>query len=410
MTKQLLAAQQVLKQLEEAGYEAFLVGGCVRDQLLGKQPADYDITTNALPNQVQRIFAHTIPTGLQHGTVSVVIDGTVTEVTTYRVEGEYHDHRRPDEVRFVSQLKEDLLRRDFTINAMAMDRHGKVIDYVGGQFDLQAHIIRTVGKAEERFAEDALRMLRACRFAAQLSFTIDSETIAAIKKAKTLANHLAVERVVVELQKTFLSAKPSNGMIPLLQTKLLNELPPFHMINLSSKAMEESWSKLDRLPNRLQRWVFFLYACFYNDEQCKQVCYTNIKDSLPKFKFSNKEKKQLRDMFTLISNWDPMLTKQQGKMLLLDHSLTFIQQAEQVWQVITGQDVRLPWEKWSAEMPIHQFAELAINGHDLLQATGKKAGPWLRETLEYLYHQVALGRLANERAVLTEEGRHYATS
>jgi tRNA nucleotidyltransferase (CCA-adding enzyme) len=406
MNEQLNAAKMVLKTLEKAGYEAFLVGGCVRDNLLGKEPADYDITTNALPSEVQRLFSHTIPTGLQHGTVTVIYNKLVIEVTTYRVEGSYEDHRRPDEVKFVSQLKDDLLRRDFTINALAMDHQGKVYDYVHGQKDLEIGLIQTVGKAEDRFVEDALRMLRACRFAAQLSFQIDETTLLAIEKCKSIANHLAVERVVAEIKKIWKSNHPSKGLIPLVKTSLIQELPPFHDTIKTTNVTEQEWDILDQLISSEEKWIFFLYLLF-REHTSKQVCKANIKAIIPKFKFSNAEKKSLMDLLTLVSTWDKTVSIEKGKLILLDYHIDTVQKAQRLWQYIAREDIILPFDEWWEQMPIHHFSELEINGHDLLRVTGKPAGPWLKETLQYLYQQVAFGYIQNVKAVLEKEGGNY---
>ena len=196
------SVQKVLLQLEEAGYEAWCVGGCVRDSLLGRVPGDWDVTTDALPEETLSIFAdHALPTGLQHGTVTVRTESGGVEVTTFRVDGDYHDHRRPDSVTFTRSLEEDLRRRDFTINAMAMNLRGKLRDPYGGQADLRAGMIRSVGDADLRFNEDALRILRGLRFAAVLGFSIEPQTAESIHKNRELLRDIAVERIQVEFFK-----------------------------------------------------------------------------------------------------------------------------------------------------------------------------------------------------------------
>ena len=200
--------EQIVRILEQAGYEAHYVGGCVRDQLLGRPIHDWDITTSALPEQIMACFSHCVPTGLQHGTVTVLEDQTQAEVTTYRCDGGYSDGRHPEQVTFVRSLTEDLARRDFTVNAMAMDRRGRITDPHNGLADLQAGIIRCVGAPDRRFREDALRMLRALRFAAQLGFAIEENTLAAIGEHSGLCEKLSVERIRDELEKTLLSDRP----------------------------------------------------------------------------------------------------------------------------------------------------------------------------------------------------------
>ena len=210
-----IAAKKIIDELEDHGYEAYIVGGCVRDMLLFREPGDWDITTSARPEDVKRIFRRTVDTGIEHGTVTVLMRGGSYEVTTFRVDGKYEDHRHPSEVVFTPSLEEDLKRRDFTINAMAYSDTKGIIDLYGGQEDLKAGIIRCVGDPMQRFGEDALRMLRGIRFAGQLLFDIEEETFAAIKElAPTLIN-VSAERIQVELTKLLLSGgasdRPADG-------------------------------------------------------------------------------------------------------------------------------------------------------------------------------------------------------
>ena len=201
-------ARFIIEQLNKNGYEACIVGGCVRDSLLGKIPNDWDITTSAKPQDVKRIFRRTVDTGIQHGTVTVLVDKDAFEVTTYRVDGVYEDHRRPKEVAFTANLEEDLKRRDFTINAMAYNDTDGVIDVFGGINDLDNGIIRCVGNPSDRFDEDALRILRAVRFAAQLGFRIDEPTRDAMKMQARFLRDISAERIQVELTKLITSDNP----------------------------------------------------------------------------------------------------------------------------------------------------------------------------------------------------------
>ncbi len=199
----------IIHTLQQHGHEAYAVGGCVRDSLLGRIPNDWDITTSAKPEEVKALFHRTIDTGIQHGTVTVMIEKEGFEVTTYRIDGEYTDSRHPKEVIFTPDLQEDLRRRDFTINAMAYNEEQGLVDCFGGREDLEQRIIRCVGNAEERFSEDALRILRALRFAAQLGCTVEEDTMTAIRKlAPTLAN-ISAERIQAELLKMLVSPNPS---------------------------------------------------------------------------------------------------------------------------------------------------------------------------------------------------------
>lgn len=190
----------VIEKLKQAGFKAYLVGGCVRDLLLKRIPHDFDVTTNATPNEVLDLFAHAIPTGIAHGTITVIEQGEQIEVTTFRSEGQYQDHRHPDFVQFVNDVKEDLARRDFTINAMAWDAQEGLIDPFKGQHDLQEGIVRAVRDPFERMSEDALRMFRAFRFAGRYQFEIEAKTKQAIDTLYPLAQNVAVERIVSEVE------------------------------------------------------------------------------------------------------------------------------------------------------------------------------------------------------------------
>ncbi len=200
--------KKIIETLEANGHEAYAVGGCVRDTLLGRVPGDWDVTTSARPEEVKALFSHTIDTGIQHGTVTVMIGREGYEVTTYRIDGEYEDARHPKEVTFTSNLIEDLKRRDFTINAMAYNERVGLVDEFDGISDLKQGIIRCVGNPKERFTEDALRMLRAVRFAAQLGFAIEENTKAAIQKLAPTIAKVSVERIAVELVKMITSDHP----------------------------------------------------------------------------------------------------------------------------------------------------------------------------------------------------------
>lgn len=199
----------ILAKLQESGYEAYIVGGCVRDALLGREPNDWDITTSALPMDVKRIFVKTVDTGLQHGTVTVLAGGKGYEVTTYRVDGVYEDGRHPKAVTFTPSLREDLQRRDFTINAMAYREPGVLVDLFGGQKDLADGVIRAVGDPVQRFSEDALRILRAIRFSAQLGYRIEDETLRAASELAVNLCKISAERIRVELEKTITSDHPA---------------------------------------------------------------------------------------------------------------------------------------------------------------------------------------------------------
>lgn len=201
-------AEIILHTLEKAGYEAYVVGGCVRDSILGRSPDDWDITTSAKPEEVKALFRRTVDTGLIHGTVTVMLDKEGFEVTTYRVDGEYEDGRHPKEVSFTASLEEDLKRRDFTMNAMAYNPKRGLVDLFGGVQDMENRIVRCVGNPMERFTEDALRILRAVRFSAQLGFSIEGETLKAISALAPNLKYVSAERIQVELLKLLVSPHP----------------------------------------------------------------------------------------------------------------------------------------------------------------------------------------------------------
>ena len=265
----------IIDKIYENNYEAYIVGGCVRDTILGIEPNDYDITTNAMPKVIMEIFKEfrCIETGIEHGTVSVVIDEDIYEITTYRIEGEYKDHRRPENVDFTNKLDEDLKRRDFTINSMAYNEKEGLIDLFGGKVDLENKIIKTVGNPYDRFNEDGLRMIRAIRFSSKLDFKIESNTLLAIYDNAQIIKNISLERITDEFNKTILSNKPEN-IIYLFKTQLLNYL------NISSEKDEKKiiqmykkfalLSKFDKVL--IKRLVALDYLIEELNINCKSFC------------------------------------------------------------------------------------------------------------------------------------------
>lgn len=205
---------EILKRIEESGYEAFLVGGCVRDYIMGKKPDDYDIASSAHPDEIKAIFSDfkTIDTGIKHGTVSIFFEGNVTEITTFRIDGEYKDSRRPESIAFTNSIEEDLKRRDFAVNAMAMDLRGNITDPFGGQEDIKRKVIRAVGNAQKRFEEDALRILRGVRFASVLDFEIEKETAVQIHLLRERLKNISSERIRTEFVKLLCGKNAANAL------------------------------------------------------------------------------------------------------------------------------------------------------------------------------------------------------
>lgn len=244
-----LPVQVCCDTLRKAGYAAHPVGGCVRDLLLGRKPGDWDVTTSAHPEQVQTLFSHTIPTGIKHGTITVIQENILIEVTTFRLESSYGDSRHPDAVSFETNLTGDLARRDFTVNAMALDEHLNVIDPFGGKADLERKLIRAVGEPQRRFSEDALRILRGVRFAAQLGFDIEPDTAAAMKVCAPLVDKVSAERIKTEVEKTLLSPNPQR-VRELVQLGVLNRF--------WSEWADCDWNELKKAENiPTERWRAF---------------------------------------------------------------------------------------------------------------------------------------------------------
>jgi tRNA nucleotidyltransferase (CCA-adding enzyme) len=252
--------QEVQYVLKVLGDNSYLVGGCVRDIFLNKQPKDYDITTDKLPHEVIQLFDHVIETGLQHGTVTTIINTMPIEITTMRKDGEYKDFRRPESVEFTNILKEDLIRRDYTINAMAMDIYGRIYDCVDSQRDLNNGVIKAVGNPNDRINEDALRMMRAIRFACQLGFDIDAQTIEAIKYNSNLIQNISIERIREELNKILISNNPNYGIKILYNSGLLQYVLPElcecynfnqHNPNHNKDVFQHTLEVLKNTPNKL---------------------------------------------------------------------------------------------------------------------------------------------------------------
>lgn len=264
MTKQMLQeAKSVLDVLTNNGYQAYFVGGWVRDRVAGREGKDIDIATSATPEEVVRLFPRTAPTGLQHGTVTVICAKHTFEVTTFRTESQYERFRRPKEVRFVDDLREDLQRRDFTMNAMAMDREERLIDPFGGQQDLRDGVLRCVGDPRERFAEDALRMLRCIRFAAEYGLTVEPRTWQALLAEREKLAHIAMERVRSEWERMIAGSDPGRALRLLFDSGLLGALKaPLGLpcARWSAADMPPGLSRIGEVADPAARWALLLLA------------------------------------------------------------------------------------------------------------------------------------------------------
>lgn len=359
-------AKCIIARLKEAGYEAYMVGGAVRDHLRGATPHDIDVATSASPEQVKALFERTIDTGIEHGTVMVVIEGQGTEVTTFRTESGYSDNRRPDKVEFVNSLIEDLKRRDFTINAMAMTEEMAIIDPFGGRGDLDSGIIRAVGVPGERFSEDALRMLRAIRFSGQLNFRIDPSTKQAISEHAENLQFVAMERIKAELDKIMVSVAPDISMKYLTETRLSCYLP-------SGGLFEIDWSEYPAGNDPLSGWFYLLYQ---NGET-----FNSIRD----YRFSNQDRKDLQHALeaSRLPHWDDWVF------------YSFTERQLALVQAVSHKTVEV--KRRQQALPVRSKSELAANGRDLMEWTGKKAGPWLKEWTRQMEKAVVERRLANDK-------------
>lgn len=369
------SANQVIALLEAHQYEAVIVGGAVRDFLLQKKANDVDVATSALPEQVKEIFSKTVDVGIEHGTVLVVDFEEPIEVTTFRTEGAYTDHRRPDAVTFVRSLAEDLKRRDFTINAMAIRPDGTLVDLFGGQADLQQRIIRAVGNPTERFTEDALRIIRAIRFSAQLDFKIEKQTALAMKKTAHFLNEIAVERIKAELDKIFVSQSPVNAF----QHLEMLEVGPF----LAGEfALAKKWADFTPVTDAKIAWTYW-------------VILTDQSELLTRYKCSNAEKQFVRNSRQC---FDILQQGQPTKMQLFQYDDVYWQAAMHCYEAFYASNYpdaeQLFRQKQS--LPLQNSSELAVSGKDLMQWTNQKGGPWLKESLAAILQAVITSELAND--------------
>ncbi|MEQ6356803.1 CCA tRNA nucleotidyltransferase [Lysinibacillus sp. M3] len=373
--KEWQAAYSVIEQLENAGFEAVIVGGAVRDAILGRPAHDVDVATNAMPDEVKSVFNHTVDIGIQHGTVLVIVPAGSVEVTTYRTDGEYTDHRRPEEVQFVRSLKDDLQRRDFTMNAIAMRRDGSFVDFYGGRQDIEAGVIRAVGDAQKRFSEDALRMLRAVRFSAQLGFLIESETLQAMQDKANTISWIAKERKKAELDKLWVGKDVFNGIRKLEESSLVNYL--------SGTFQAEDWCKFNT-QDKLLGWAYF---SMLQDDHWLEV--------LGDYRLSNKEiafvKAVLAAFKALKNGWTNM-----------DYFSHTHQELEAAcyFAELRQLDVQMPQQsiqEIQKKLPITHKQELIVNGTDLLKWSGIKGGPWVKEALQEMLEAVVNGELQNDR-------------
>ena len=427
------AALAVLKTLESAGFEAWLVGGCVRDLLLGLQPHDWDVTTNALPEEVMSVFpGHSIPTGLQHGTVSVRALGETIEVTTYRVDGAYFDHRHPSGVTFTRSLSEDLRRRDLTVNAIAMDARGKRFDPFEGERDLTAGVLRCVEDPVRRYREDALRIMRTLRFASRLGFEVEGRTAAAIHSEKELLGNIAAERIREEWFRLLSGAHFAPvmreytdvfgvfcpEMLPMVGFRQNN---PHHIYDVFEHCLHAA--EAVRPPTAILRLTMLLHdvgkpLCYTEDAQGVGHFYSHAEKGAEmaaniaqRLKCSNEE---IETLTNLVKNHDMLIPNtRKGLRRALSRfgskrlrELIAVKRADDLAQNHAVHDYqsyfdeveRLLGELLEEEV-CFSLKQLAVDGRDLLKA-GIPQGPQVGEALAYLFNEVLEERVINEREAL----------
>ncbi len=430
---------EILAKLEVAGFEAYIVGGCVRDSLMGIQPHDFDITTSALPEETMAVFAEykVIPTGLKHGTVTVLFDGEPVEITTYRVDGDYADGRHPDEVRFTRSLSEDVARRDFTMNGIAYSPTRGLFDEFGGAEDIRRGLIRCIGDPDKRFTEDALRILRALRFSAVLGFGIEEQTALSIRRNVGLLKNVSGERILVEVSKLLCGSNCGEVLrgYPEVMAQIIPELAPcigyeqhsrFHSLTLYEHLAEA----VENCPNEAGiRLAMLLHdigkpMTQTEDDSGEWHFYAHAEKSaeladiaLLRFHASNALRERVREIIRyhgmVPENTDRFIRRRLSKHglalfrdIMLAHiaddsaKAEFAKERIPLWREIIRRA-----EEIDAQQPCLSVKQLAIGGKEL--AVLIPPSPKTGETLNYLLAGVLDGRFQNEREELLVQARRF---
>ena len=382
-----LEALPVMQQLVDAGYEAYFVGGSVRDMLLHKPISDVDIATSATPQEVKEIFSHTVDVGIEHGTVMVIHHKEGYEVTTFRTEEGYEDFRHPDKVTFVRSLEEDLKRRDFTINALAIGIDDQLMDFFDGIGDLERQCLRCVGDAKERFNEDALRMFRAVRFVGQLGFQIEEETKNAISLLKMNLSKVAVERMKVEFEKMIQSSYRKDALKLFVETGLYQACPLFD-------GKGEILLKLAEFPIKemsvLQAWILFVDELKLSDKEVTHL--------LKSWKSSNE---QIRDVLVGYKTYRARKKEEWNFFLAYDCPYEV---ACEVEQLLIVQDKSSSMEGLEAtyhSLPIRSMNDIHLNGHDIIRILKlDKKGPIIGQVLKTVEKMILEQSISNDAEVL----------
>jgi tRNA nucleotidyltransferase (CCA-adding enzyme) len=389
MDKLFVQAVPIIEKIEQAGFKAYFVGGSVRDQIIGRVINDVDIATSATPQEVKAIFSRTADVGIKHGTVLVIEKHGTYEITTFRTESSYSDFRRPDTVEFVQSLTEDLRRRDFTMNSMAMDKNGNMIDPFSGKEAIAQKRIVTVGDPYERFHEDALRMMRAIRFVSQLGFELDKETFCSLQDNGKLLNHIAIERILMEFEKLLAGPYRIKALKLLLESGLYQYLPCLH-------NQEETLKKLLALPieslSVVEIWS--LMSIQRNVE--------DVSEFLKAWKLPAKKMKSIQRI-VLFANKTPFFVEQLSDLFQL--GLEEGIQAAKVRAVMNGDsvsDAEVLVRDHYLNLTIKDMSELAVSGADLLAWRNVKQGPWLKEYLASILTAVLNREVENEKGKIKE--------
>lgn len=385
-------ALPVLEEIEQAGFEAYFVGGSVRDHILGLPIHDVDIATSAYPEEIKKIFKRTIDTGIQHGTVTVLLNDASYEITTFRTESGYQDYRRPDKVTFVRSLADDLKRRDFTINALAVDLNGNVIDKFDGLQDLDKKIIRAVGQAEARFHEDALRMMRAVRFQAQLNFQIEAQTAQAVADNAPLLSKIAIERIREEFVKLLLSQSWKTGFADFLKLNLSEYCPGFKDQRVE---LSELLNAKGTFVDEDAAWTAIGYALNMNHPEFNRF--------LRDWKVSNKVREasvNSLDMLHLFENQDYDLWN------IYKFGLDNFERVIQLCQMLQIEFDYADLKQKVEQISIKNSHDLAITGKDICEILGVKPGPIIGKSMSQIERAVVEGNVYNN----FDELRHYLLS
>ena len=384
----------VLDIIENKGHEAYFVGGCVRDTLMHRPIHDIDIASSATPQEIQNLFRKTVDVGIEHGTVIVIYNDQPYEITTFRSEGDYTDHRRPDQVNFVRSLKEDTLRRDFTMNAMAIDQHGKVYDFHGGHDDIQQEQIRAVGIPYERFTEDALRMVRAIRFACQLGFKIEHTTFQAMVQLSPTIAFLSVERLKEEWTKILKGKYFTDHVNTIIDSHVIDEFPCFDQFDVKEAliAYEKFMKKVAGYDIKSTNivWAYFMFFA--------KMDLTSIKKLLKKWTFSNR---QMDVILQMIQNFTYLSDDQVLSVTDIYHlsdevvkDMTWLHQILYPESCNNLQDLK-------QSLPIQNKNDIALNGQDIIELLAlDKGGPIVGKILSDVEEKILYKQLPNDKVIL----------